>query len=129
MWTDGEKSCNTVKSATDQVKIRLRAPLVTCNKATGLDEISAHLLKDSVDPVYPFLTMLFNLCLQSGTFSSLRNARVVPLHKKGVRQDLSNYKPILLLPTLSGIIESGMHNQFYGYLTEERKKKVLILQS
>ena len=89
------------------------------NKATGLDKISARLLKDSGHIIAPTLTSLFNLSLRTGIFPSVwKNARVIPLHKKGDKQDPSNYRPISVLPTLSKILESAVHTQFYGYLTE-----------
>ena len=88
------------------------------NKATGLDKISTRLLKDSVHVIAPTLTSLFNLSRQTGIFPSIwKNARVVPLYKKGDKQDPSNYRPISILPTLSKIIERAVHTQFYGYLT------------
>ena len=53
------------------------------NKATGPDEISARLLKDSVHAIAPSLTMLFNLAPQTGSFpSTQKNARVVPCIRK-----------------------------------------------
>ncbi|XP_066019612.1 uncharacterized protein [Pocillopora verrucosa] len=89
------------------------------NKAIGLDKISARLLKDSGHTIVPSLTSLFNLLLQTGTFPSVwKNARVIPLYKKGDKQDPSNYRPISVLPTLSKILENAVHTQFYGYLTE-----------
>ena len=87
------------------------------NKATGPDKISARLLKYSVHPIAPSLTMLFNLALQTGSFPSTRKG--CTLHKKGDRQNPSNYSaPISILPTLSTIIERAVHTQFHGYLTE-----------
>lgn len=53
------------------------------NKATGPDKTRARLLKDSVHPIAPSLTMLFNLALQTGSFpSTQRNARVIPCIRK-----------------------------------------------
>ena len=89
------------------------------NKAIGLDKISARLLKVSGHTIVPSLTSLFNLSLQTGTFPSVwKNARVIPLYKKGDKQDPSNYRPISVLSTLSKILENAVHTQFYGYLTE-----------
>ena len=89
------------------------------NKATGLDKISARLLKDSGQIITPTLTSLFNRSLQTGTFPSIwKKARVVPLHKEGDKQDQSSYRPISILPRLSKILERAVHTQFYGYLTK-----------
>ena len=89
------------------------------NKAIGLDKISARLLKDSGHTIVPSLTSLFNLSLQTETFPSVwKNARVIPLYKKGDKQDPSNYRPISVLPTVNKSLENAVHTQFYGYLTE-----------
>ena len=89
------------------------------NKVTGLDKISARLLKDSGQIIAAKLTSLFNRSLQTGTFPSIwKKARVVPLHKEGDKRDPSNYRPISILPTLSKILERALHTQFYGYLTK-----------
>lgn len=89
------------------------------NKAIGLDKISARLLKDSVEVIAPVLTSLFNMSLETSAFPSIwKSARVVPLFKKGSKQDPSNYRPISILPTLSKILEKAVHSQFYSYLSE-----------
>ena len=89
------------------------------NKAVGLDKISARLLKDAVDVITPSLTALFNLSFQTRTFPSIwKTAKVIPLFKKGDKQNASNYRPISILPTISKILEKAVHTQFYAYLTE-----------
>ena len=81
------------------------------NKAVGLDKISARLLKDSVDVITPSLTALFNLSPQMRNVPSLwKTAKVIPLFKKGDKQDVSNYRPISILPTMSKIVEKAVHS-------------------
>ena len=93
--------------------------LLKTNKAIGLDKISARLLKDAVDVIAPSLTALFNLFLQTTTFpSTWKTAKVLPLFKKGDKQNVSNYRPISILPTISKILVRAVHTQFYAYLTE-----------
>ena len=93
--------------------------LLKTNKAVGLDKISARLLKDAVDVITPSLTAFFNLSLQTITFPSVwKIAKVIPLFKKGDKQNASNYRPISILPTISKILEKTVHTQFYAYLTE-----------
>ena len=77
-------------------------------KAIGLDKISARFLKDSFYVIVSSLTSLFNISLQTETFpSTWKNARVVPLFKKGDKQDPSNYRTISILPTLSKILKKS----------------------
>ena len=90
------------------------------NKAVGLDKISARFLKDAVDVITPSLTVLiFNLSFQTRTFPTIwKTAKVIPLFKKGDKQNASNYRPISILLTISKILEKAVHTQFYAYLTE-----------
>ena len=60
---------------------------------------------------------------QAITLPSLPNEwkmaiRVVPLYKSGHRNLPINYRPILVLPTISKIMERILYNQLYMYLTE-----------
>ena len=65
------------------------------------------------------LTALFNLSLQTITFPSIwKTAKVIPVFKKGDKQNTSNYRPISIPPTISKILEKAVHTQFYAYLTE-----------
>ena len=45
-----------------------------------------------------------------------KTAKVNPLFKKGLSNDLHNYRPISILPTLSKLIEKQVHDSFDEYL-------------
>ena len=61
------------------------------NKAIGLDNISARLLKDSASVISASLTRLFNLSLETRSFPSLwKFGKVAALFKKGDRCDANN---------------------------------------
>ena len=71
------------------------------SKATGLDGISARLLKAAAPVISQSLTNLFNEIILSGQFLfDWKNARVTPLHKNGPRNFLDNYRPISVLPVV-----------------------------
>ena len=93
--------------------------LLKTNKDVGLDKISARPLKDAVVVITPSLTALFNSSLQTRTFPSIwQKAKVIPLFKKGDKQNASNNRSISTLPTISKILEKALHTQFYAYLTK-----------
>ena len=41
-----------------------------------------------------------------------------PLHKEGVRNDINNYRPISILPTLSKIFEKHVANSLLKFLRD-----------
>ena len=52
------------------------------------------------------LLQLINECLKMGEFpSSIKITKVIPIHKKGKKEDISNYRPISITSTMSKIIE------------------------
>ena len=46
---------------------------------------------------------------------SLKIAKVVPIHKSGAKTDLSNYRPISILPPLSKIFEKIVFKQIFSF--------------
>ena len=91
------------------------------NKSTGLDRISARLLKDAAVIIAPTLTDIFNQSLKSSTFPKIfKEGKVTPIFKSGDRTNMSNYRPITVLPILSKILERFVHTQIYNYLTENK---------
>ena len=43
-------------------------------------------------------------------------ARENPLFKNGKSNDMDNYRPISVLPTISKVLERVVHTQFYDFL-------------
>jgi hypothetical protein len=83
----------------------------------GYDEISLKILKSSAPFFVSTLTYLFNKILLTGIFPDrLKYAEVKPLYKKVDKFEISNYRPISLLPTFSKIIEKIIHNRLYSHL-------------
>ena len=81
------------------------------NKATGLDDISAKLLKSSVHVICPSLLEIINLSISSGVFpDSLKIAKVNPIHKTGAKDDPANYRPISILSVLSKLLKNTSQN-------------------
>jgi hypothetical protein len=54
-----------------------------------------------------------NLFLGEFSPSRLRYAIIRPLFKEGNKNDLSNYRPLLILSSFSKIVENVMHNQAF----------------
>lgn len=83
--------------------------------AVGPDKISVKILKGA-DALIPAVTHLVNVMLSTGTFpDKLKEARVVVLHKKGSKSDMSCYRPISVLNTMSKIFEKILHNRISNF--------------
>ena len=72
------------------------------SKATGLDQLGPRLLKLSADTISNSLTYIINCSIKQGIFpEQWKCAKVNPLFKKGSLNDVNNYRPISILPTLN----------------------------
>ena len=79
-------------------------------KATGPDNIGPRLLKEcSKELAFP-LHLIFKRCLEEGQWpSQWKCSNVIPVHKKGTRTLLKNYRPVSLLPVMSKVFEHLIH--------------------
>lgn len=101
----------------DQFEIERCIDSLSNNKAPGLDGISAATLKSIKKFILPAFTFLINSSLEKGEFpNTLKDALVIPVHKKGNVRDVNNYRPISLLPIFSKIIEKIMKKRLLKYL-------------
>ena len=65
------------------------------------------------------LSIVFKNCLQTVIFSNnWKKSNVVPIHKKGDKQLLQNYRLVLLLPVCSKIFERILFNPMFEFLEE-----------
>ena len=104
----------------DELSVAIQLKSLKTNKATGLDKISARLLKDAADEITPSITLLLNRSTSSHTFPSIwKCAKVIALFKSGDKESATNYRPISLLPTLSKL-ERTVHTQLYEYLARNK---------
>ena len=89
------------------------------NKATGIDDISAKYLKLSASVVSQPLATILNLSITNGIFpDDLKKAKVTPIFKKGEKHDINNYRPISVLPIITGIFERYISTCLIGFLDE-----------
>lgn len=86
------------------------------NKSSGHDGIGPKLLKYCGDFISPAIAHIINSSIKCGVFpDSLKEARVIPIFKKGVKSDPSNYRPISLLPTISKVFERHVAQQINSF--------------
>ena len=95
----------------------VEAAISQLNNTNTLLSISSAVLDSVKLIISPILTDIYNLCLNQGYFpSELKIGRITPVHKKGCKQTLSNYRPICSLSPFSKILERIVHNKITEFL-------------
>ena len=91
--------------------------LISKKDSAGFDEIPCSLLSHIVESIADPLCKLINLSFIEGTFpSSLKQAILVPIHKKNDKQLISNYRAISLLSVFSKLFEVAYASQLKSFL-------------
>ena len=86
--------------------------------ACGYDEIPIKLLKISAPFISSTLCCIINKSLSTGVFPSrLKYSIVTPIFKKGDKNNVSNFRPISLLPSFSKIFEKVIYKRIMAHLT------------
>ena len=89
------------------------------NKSSGIDEINVNVVKHVFDIIESPMRHIVSISLKSGNFpDKMKIACVTPIFKKGDKSNVSNYRPISVLPCFSKILERIMYNRLYSYLTQ-----------
>ena len=84
---------------------------IKTNKCPGHDEINFNVTRSCFGELCEPLQYLFNLSFEKGIFpNDLKIAKVTPIFKAGNNTELSNYRPIFVLPCFSKILERVMYN-------------------
>ena len=110
---------------TDGAEVSEILSKLNISKSPGPDGISSRLLKLASPAVANTLAEIFNISIESGTFpEDLKKANVVPIYKKGAKDDFRNYRPVSLCSTVGKIMERivakrlQLHLRMHGLVAE-----------
>ena len=77
------------------------------------------MLKICGSAVYMPLPIIVKRCVDTCIFpSEWKEGNIVPIHKKGDKQTLKNYRPVSLLPICGKILERLMFNEMFKFFIE-----------
>ena len=89
------------------------------SKVTGLDKISAGLIRECADLICISICKIFNCSLTTGIFpDDWKCDKVTPLFKQGSSSDMNNYRPISVISVVAKVFEGITFDQVYAYLSE-----------
>ena len=88
-------------------------------KASGMDLMSNKFLKIAKNILAKSFCEIINASIESKIFpQDFKIAKVTPIFKGGLTDDLSNYRPISVLSTIARIFEKLLYSHLYEFLTE-----------
>ena len=91
------------------------------SKATGIHGIPNKTLKETADIIGPSLTDILNFSVLTKVFpDDLKIGKVAPVYKSGDKDDLNNYCPISVLPTVARVFEKILYGEVYEYFTSNK---------
>jgi len=86
----------------------------------GVDGICSKILKAIVNEIAEPLAHIINLSLQYGIVpKQAKVAKIIPVYKSGDKNDILNYRPISILPTLSKVLERVVYTRLVDYLNKQ----------
>ena len=104
-------SINELKDAFFPLKI---------NKSPCHDGVSFNVIKKCFGELCEPLKYLFNLSIVKGIFpDDLKIATVTPIYKAHTSSNVSNYRPISVLPCFPKMLERIMYNRLQKYLKDQ----------
>ena len=92
---------------------------MSASSSVGHDEIPYFLVHDCAEALAFPLATIYNKSIEKAQFPTIwKIARVVPIHKSGLKTTISNYRPISLLSVFSKIFERLISNQIYPQIKQ-----------
>ena len=119
-YLSNESSSTLFAQPTDNEEIASIILSLNSNKAFGPNSIPYRILFLLKNEILKQLADLFNLSLMTGVFPSvLKTAKVIPIFKRDLKLDYSNYHPIPLLSNTEKILEKLIYKRLYTFLDEK----------
>ena len=84
-------------------------------------DIPITVIKRVKEIIAPHLCKLFNSCISTGTFPScLKLGKIIPIHKKGPKNEISNYRPVSTLPIFGKIFEKIIYDRLFSFAADRK---------
>lgn len=98
-------------------EVRVALNKLPSKRSFGPDLIPPYIFKACCDILVDPLCHIFNLCLSKNEFPSLwKTTKIVPLHKKGDKFEITNFRPVAILSTPAKVFESILHRNILSHM-------------
>ena len=85
----------------------------------SVDDIPTKILKLANKEISLILARLFNKIIDEGIYPNiLKCSTIIPIHKKGSKIDITNYRPISILPIIDKIFEKLIHARLLSFFSK-----------
>ena len=92
---------------------------IPSGEAPGFDGLSPFVIKQASYALAKPLAEIFNKCLTAGIFpDTLKIAQVIPIYKKGCKNEFTNYRPISVLSAFSKLFEKLIYKRLISFIDE-----------
>ena len=101
----------------DPTEIECLISSLQISKSSGPYSIPVNVLHMLKKDISIPLSKIFNLSMKTGVHPDcLKLAMVIPIHKKGSKLEVGNYRPISLLSNINKLLEKVIHERTYSFL-------------
>lgn len=112
-------NCNFSFKETTFIEVRNALDCLKNKTSKDIYDMNIPIIKALKNILIIPLTKLLNLSIKNNTYPScFKNTKVIPVYKKGEKNDLNNYRPISLIPVLSKVYELILKQQLYRHFEE-----------
>src|ERR1700733_14829777 len=85
--------------------------------SSGPDSLDPTIVSPSFIHVIDPLTAIINCSLSSGTVPlSMKTSTITPIFKQGSKDEITNYRPISILPYFSKLLEKIVYSRLYNFI-------------
>ena len=110
---------NVEKSSLFLVDVTVNEILEIINDLSNdkASDIPVVVIKHCNAVISPVLAKIFIMCIKDGFFpDSLKIGKVTPVYKKGVSDEIVNYRPVSILPIFGKFFEKVLYSRIYSFM-------------
>ena len=115
------KRCSLDISHVSLLSVKKLLKSLKSSRSSSVDELDSFAVKVSAEHIARPMHHIITLSLMQRKFpTSWKYSKIIPLHKKASKLEMSNYRPVSILSPLSKVLEKIIYQQIYNYFTANK---------